>query len=360
MALHSSEQSSSHRLSVGAKFFTASYIVIPWLATVYGIYLIWAWVTTGVQTVSWVNLGQCLVLVYLTMVLGVSLGHHRSSTHPTYTTHRWVKFTLFGLAVAAWQGFLKNWRKWHRNHHRHSDVACKTPGVTACDTHSPRDGNFHAFVGWFFKGLPPASEEDIKREQFLLERMRERNVDPAKIRRQEIVVENVEIASKVDRYVVHLAVLGLLLPCLIGGFGLGTWSWAEAWGGLLWGGLIRICWVNTTTSMINWYCHLPNAPGNYRHVETNDDSRNNILLAFTGNPEWAHATHHLIPDSANQGIYWWELIFDYSAHLLWVGERMGIFWNVNWTSVQEFEEIVKRVKAGKEQLQERVLVQATS
>src|SRR5205085_5529922 len=48
--------------------------------------------------------------------------------------------------------------------------------------------------------------------------------------------------------------MGLILPAVLGG--VLTRSWAGAWLGLIWGGLVRVFFVHHVTWSINSVCHL--------------------------------------------------------------------------------------------------------
>jgi len=330
------------------------YIVLPWLATILAAYQVYLQTTTSAQIIGW---KEVLLLIggYIYTIEGVSLGNHRSVTHPTYQTYRWMKYLIYAGGAMAIQGKLLTWRRDHLHHHEKTDVPC-SGGVTPskCDPHTPRDHFWHAAYGWLVKPFLSPGKLALDKETELLQTMGERNASKEKIAVQRTVVENVRIGLFVDTHLPIFILLGLIIPLVIGGMTLAGWNWSSAWNGLLWGGLVRICLVNFFTAMVNSYCHKPGWFGNYRHAKVADDSRNGLIFALV-NPEWPHANHHLFPDSANQGIYWWERIFDYSASILWVGERLGLFWNINWTTVAMLQERKRLV----EQSPKSISVEAT-
>ena len=53
-----------------------------------------------------------------------------------------------------------------------------------------------------------------------------------------------------------------------------------------------------------------------RRFQTNDDSRNNFLLALLTFGEGWHNNHHFYSSSARQGFRWWEI------DLTWYGLRL--------------------------------------
>jgi len=59
---------------------------------------------------------------------------------------------------------------------------------------------------------------------------------------------------------------------------------------------------------------------------SNDDSKNNWLLALiTGGEGW-HNNHHYYQSTANQGFFWWEI--DTSYYTLKALSWLGIVWDL--------------------------------
>jgi stearoyl-CoA desaturase (delta-9 desaturase) len=81
-----------------------------------------------------------------------------------------------------------------------------------------------------------------------------------------------------------------------------------------------LVWHGTFT--INSFSHVYGS----RRFETDDDSRNNWLLAIITLGEGWHNNHHHYQSSAKQGFYWWEL--DVSYYVLWVLARLGLIWDL--------------------------------
>src|SRR6478672_3939132 len=73
------------------------------------------------------------------------------------------------------------------------------------------------------------------------------------------------LISFVDRTFVVWAVLGLLIPFLIGG-----------WQGLIWGGLVRVFFVHHVTWSVNSVCHTWGT----RPYATDDRSHNNWFVGI--------------------------------------------------------------------------------
>ena len=74
-------------------------------------------------------------------------------------------------------------------------------------------------------------------------------------------------------------------------------------------------------SHIGWLTSKANFPTNYKY-DTQDTSRNNLLLALITLGEGWHNNHHHFAVSARQGFFWWEIDITYYA--LFLLARLGI------------------------------------
>jgi stearoyl-CoA desaturase (delta-9 desaturase) len=91
---------------------------------------------------------------------------------------------------------------------------------------------------------------------------------------------------------------------------------------MVWGFIISTIAVIHATLSINSLAHLIGR----RRFKTKDDSRNSFLLAiFTLGEGW-HNNHHQFPNSARQGLRWWEI--DISYYVLKGMEAIGLVWDV--------------------------------
>ena len=91
---------------------------------------------------------------------------------------------------------------------------------------------------------------------------------------------------------------------------------------LVWGFFVStvLLWHGTFT--INSLSHVF---GSTRYP-SNDDSKNNWLLALiTGGEGW-HNNHHYYQSTANQGFFWWEI--DTSYYTLKLLSWLGIVWDL--------------------------------
>jgi len=157
------------------------------------------------------------------------------------------------------------WAAIHRHHHKHSD--------TPEDPHSSVRGFAWSHYRWIFAPRWQVTE---------LERVR----DLAKF--PELVWLN-------RWHLVPVVALG------IGCFAIGGWS------GLVWGFVISTVILWHFTYSINSLAHIWGS----RPYATDDDSRNNLLLALLTLGEGWHNNHHHYQSATRQGFKWWEIDITY-------------------------------------------------
>jgi stearoyl-CoA desaturase (delta-9 desaturase) len=64
----------------------------------------------------------------------------------------------------------------------------------------------------------------------------------------------------------------------------------------------------------------------YRNYQTNDNSRNNALVALITNGEGWHNNHHADPSSASNQRHWWEM--DLTYYFLRGLAALGLAWDI--------------------------------
>ncbi len=257
------------------------FVVGPLIATVYAIVSLWN------QMIGWRELSLFLVL-YVATGLGVTFGYHRMLTHHSFETGPVLKAIALILAAMAVQGRAIDWAANHLKHHAFSDKEG--------DPHSPLEGFFHAHVGWIFSAPPADRERYAKR------------------------LLNDRLIVAIDRTFLLWVALGLLVPYLIAG-----------WEGLLWGGLVRIAFVNHVTWAVNSVCHTFGD----RPFDIKDQSRNNWLVGLLAFGEGWHHNHHAFPAMAYHGMSWRQ--FDLTALIIRILSRVGLVWNVKMPSAALIE-----------------------
>jgi stearoyl-CoA desaturase (delta-9 desaturase) len=241
-----------------------------------------------------------LVVTYVGVGTGVTVGFHRLLTHRSFKCNRWLRAGFAALGSAAAEGPVIDWVATHRKHHQFSDEQG--------DPHSPHVGHgdgwrgqlmglLHAHIGWVFSDMEVADEQRYAKD--LLD-------DP--------------LLRFVDRTFVVWVIAGLAAA-----FGLGVALSGNVAGGLtalLWGGAARIFLLHHATFSINSLCHFFGRQA----YETGDESRN---LAWLAIPTWGeawHNNHHAFPTSYRHGLKPWQL--DPSAGVIRLLELMGLAWDV--------------------------------
>jgi stearoyl-CoA desaturase (delta-9 desaturase) len=253
-----------------------------WLASL-PFYLVHVLAVVGVAKFgwSWHGVGLALAL-YAVRMFGVTAGYHRYFSHRTYRTGRGFQFFLAVLAQSSVQKGALWWAAHHRDHHKYSD--------TPKDPHSFRNyGFWYSHVGWILSRDTEATDfakiPDLARYPEL---------------------------RWLNRW--H-AVPGLALAVLLYAVG-----GAET---LVWGFLVSttLLWHGTFT--INSLSHIFGK----RRYATDDDSKNNPLLAIVTMGEGWHNNHHYYPRSVRQGFFWWEI--DATYYVLKLLSGVGLVWDLH-------------------------------
>jgi stearoyl-CoA desaturase (delta-9 desaturase) len=256
-----------------------------------------SWVPNWVKTAPFIGLHLALLFVFLVPVdtfalvllgatyflrmFGITGAYHRYFAHRSYKTGRIFQFVLAWLGCSALQKGPLWWAAHHREHHRYSD--------TPKDPHSPYETSFWwSHVGWVL------SEEHVDTPVEVIPDL----------------TRFPELRWLDNNHWIPGVLLGVLCY-LLGG-----------WSGLVWGFVVSTILTYHATFTINSLSHLF---GNRRYA-TEDDSRNNFLLALITLGEGWHNNHHHYQSSANQGFFWWEI--DISYCVIRVCSWLGLVWDV--------------------------------
>lgn len=236
------------------------------------LYLGWSWTWAAVA------LG-----VYFVRMVVVTAGYHRYFAHRAFKTSRVFQFLLAIAAQSAAQKGVLWWASHHRFHHKHSDAET--------DVHSARRRGFwYAHVGWLFN--PEWSDTHWTLVSDLA-------------RFPELRVLN--------RSSIHF------LPAVVLAL---TWLALGGLEGLVWGFFVSTVLLWHGSFSINSLAHIF---GSQRY-QTNDDSRNNWLLALITTGEGWHNNHHHYQSSARQGFRWWEI--DVTYYCLRALAALGLIWDL--------------------------------
>ncbi|CAN6134694.1 OLE1 Fatty-acid desaturase [Methylophilaceae bacterium] len=240
------------------------------------------------------------VLLYLLRMFAITGFYHRYFSHKAFKTSRPVQFIFAFLAASAAQRGPLWWASHHRHHHAHSDHPE--------DPHSPKQhGFFWSHLSWF-----------LANKNFRLKKERIKDW---------LQYPELKLLDRFDVVAPLALALGL--------FGLGAWLENAAphlqTNGLqlfIWGFVISTVLLYHMTFTVNSLAHV----WGKRRFLTNDDSRNNPVIAlFTLGEGW-HNNHHHFPSSARQGFYWWEI--DLTYYGLKILSALGLIWHLRKVPVE--------------------------
>ena len=241
----------------------------------------------GCAAVIWVGVSPVALLVagllYALRMFAITGFYHRYFSHRSFRTSRGLQFVFALIGAASVQRGPLWWAAHHRHHHRHADQPQ--------DPHSPRHGFWRSHMGWFM--TRGAFTTDLSRVQDLARYPELRWLD-----RFDVAVP--------AGMAVGLYALGALLEHFWPALGTSGWQL------LVWGFFISTVVLFHATVTINSLSHRFGS----RRFQTNDDSRNNFLLALLTFGEGWHNNHHFYSSSARQGFRWWEI------DLTWYGLRL--------------------------------------
>jgi stearoyl-CoA desaturase (delta-9 desaturase) len=229
---------------------------------------------------SWQNLIAALCVWWIAGSWGIGLGYHRQLTHGGFKTPKWLEYFLTLCGTLALQSGAISWVATHRIHHKFTD--------TEEDPHSPRGGVFWSHMGWILQGTAQIQTEETM-QRYAPDLMKDR----------------VHVFMNKFYWVTPIIAGAILFA--IGGFSM-----------VLWGIFLRTVCGWHFTWLVNSATHLWGS----RRFETNDDSRNNGLVAAVTFGEGWHNNHHAHPRSAKHGLVWYE--FDVNWVQLRLLEMVGL------------------------------------
>jgi stearoyl-CoA desaturase (Delta-9 desaturase) len=254
----------------------ANVLTIPY----WGVHVL-AIVGVAILGFSWLGLALALAC-YVPRMFFVTGGYHRYFSHRSFKTSRAFQFVLaLGATLTAQKGPLW-WAAHHRIHHKLSDA----PG----DLHSVvQSGFWWAHHGWILS----------------------RDLEDTDMSRIKDFSKYPELRWLNTYWMIPVVAIAVVM-FLAGGFFALVWGFAVAQ---------VLCWHGTFT--INSLSHVW---GNRRYA-TDDDSRNNPVLAVVTMGEGWHNNHHHYQVSARQGFFWWEI--DCTYYVLRTLEAVGLVWDLH-------------------------------
>ena len=234
------------------------------------------------------------IVLYVLRMFAITGFYHRYFAHKAFKTSRVIHFIFAFLGASAAQRGPLWWASHHRHHHAHSDH----PN----DPHSPKQhGFFWSHISWFLANKNFASKNER--------------------------VKDLSPYPELNFLVLYQAVapIGLAISLFV----LGAWLESSAphlhTNGiqlLVWGIVIPTVFPYHMTFTVN---SLPHVWAKRRFM-SNDDGRNNTLIANFPLGEGWHNNHPQFPSSARQGFYWWEI--DLTYYGLKILSALGLIWDL--------------------------------
>ena len=236
---------------------------------------------------SWTALAVCIAGIHV-FGQAITMGYHRLLTHRSFAVPRWFEYTLVVLALCCLEDSPARWVSTHRKHHVHSDEHE--------DPHSPLVTFIWGHMGWLFlhnRELHQWSNyeryaKDVLQDPFYM--WLEKNP-----------------TSPLWFYIAQ-CVLFFAAPLAIGSIWM-DWNSALyfAAGMVVWGVFVRTVLVWHITWSVNSLTHL----FGYKNHDTEENSRNNWLVALVAAGEGWHNNHHHDPSCCSVQHKWWELDVTY-------------------------------------------------
>jgi stearoyl-CoA desaturase (delta-9 desaturase) len=271
-----------YAVAVGSYHLLACLAVLPWFFSRSGVAL-------------------AVIGVYLFGAAGINLCYHRLLSHRSFSCPLWLEHSFAILAVCCVQDTPARWVATHRLHHHRAD--------DQPDPHSPLVSLFWSYIGWLF-----IENTDLRRA-VAYDRYARDIIRDKFYRFIERAVVWITLAQSVAYFVagslIALAAGSSLADSLQ--FGASLW---------LWGVVVRTVLVWHVTWCGNSFPHV----FGYRNYQTDDNSRNNALVAIITSGEGWHNNHHAEPQSASNQRRWWEIDLTYLLLRLLV--RLGLAWDV--------------------------------
>jgi stearoyl-CoA desaturase (delta-9 desaturase) len=235
---------------------------------------------------SWTGVALCAGGVVVFGVLGVTVCYHRLLTHRSFKCPKWLEHTLAVVGLLNMQDAPARWVAVHRRHHEYADEEL--------DPHTPVKSFFWSHVGWLLVDHPDLTRfgiyeryaKDILRDRFYVQLERH--------------IGWIMLASWVAFYFA-----GFLAKLTLGGSIVDAVQFGSSV--LVWGVFVR----TVVTWHISWSVNSVTHRFGYRNYETDEGSRNSILVSILSGGEGWHNNHHADPRSANFGHRRWEVDIGY-------------------------------------------------
>ncbi len=269
-----------------------------WNTTMIVVTIVFAPLTATVSSVA-----LFLVMTYLTLLLGHSVGMHRKLIHRTFACHKWLERTLIYIGVL---------------------VGVAGPfGVLR--VHDGRD---------WAQRQPRCHDFFSHRRAPLMDLFWQLHCEFRYTRAPRFTIER-ELAS--DPWYRFLQTTWMLqqLPVALVLLAIGGWSW------VVWGVAVRVCVSVVGHWSITYWCHNP-GPGTWRVLGAGVQASNLNGLGLLTYGECWHNNHHAFPESARIGLEQGQL--DPGWWVIRLFEKLGWAWNVGLPRSESEREDLVRLK----------------
>ncbi len=244
--------------------------------------------------VSWVAIAIAVAL-YVTRMLLITGFYHRYFSHRSFKTSRLLQFVAAFAGCTACQRGPLWWAAHHRLHHFQSD--------REGDVHSPVTNSFlWSHILWFM------TVDNFHTRHELIRDWR---------RYSELVMLENWCVVPAALLPVGLFIAGVFLEIFVPESGTNGPQL------VVWGFSVSTTCLYHATFSINSFAHRFGV----QRYETNDSSRNNMLLALITLGEGWHNNHHRYPAIAHQGIRWWEV--DLTYYFILLLQKCKLVWGIN-------------------------------
>lgn len=268
----------------------------------------------GCLGVFWVGYSLTTVIaavaMYLIRAFALTAFYHRYFSHRAFKTSRWFQFVGALVGTMALQKGPLWWSAHHRHHHRESD---EVP-----DVHSPKHFGFlWSHFGWILAERHSDVREDLVRDWLRFPELR-----------------------MLERFSMLIGLVFVVLVYAIGealNYAAPTLA-TDGASLVVWVVFVSTVALYHATYSVNSFAHLFGT----RRFVTDDNSRNNLIVALLTLGEGWHNNHHRYQSSARQGFVWWEI--DLSYYVLLLFERCGLVWELRPVPEQIMDSATSRSK----------------
>lgn len=237
------------------------------------------------------------VFYYFNTGMGITAGYHRLWAHTSYKATLPLKLYLAAMGAGAVEGSARWWSRGHRAHHRYTD--------TEKDPYSVRKGLLYSHIGWMVMKQNP---KRIGRTDIT-----DLNEDPV-------------VVWQHTHYLKSVIAMALVLPTVVCGLGWGDWM-----GGFVYGGILRIFFVQQATFCVNSLAHwLGEQP-----FDDRNSPRDHVITALITLGEGYHNFHHEFPSDYRNAIQWWQ--YDPTKWCIWTWKKLGLAYDLKQFRQNEIE-----------------------